>query len=412
MREEDREERRLSWRESGRSVIKLNVRHLWLFGVWPLGTCPLYDAYTAFGFALGVWNTVEGVVAACFIWGDLEEMTLVFANTFTIASGLVKLAFYTRDRGLYSALARRLEDLLSVQREVCSEDPELASILRGSRKQAGRLTVGMLLMMFSQGFVWFPIPAIAHPGERRLPFAQHDWDNNTHYYGLSYAVQCVAGVYLSQISFSMDCLFAAIMILVAAQLKIVSCRIGKLKADEIYEQEGERDDRLGETVLRACQKPYSNLCQCIETHQKILRFVVRLQNTMSPIAMTQFFFSVIVACMALFQATYSKDFTAVFRCVAFMPIPCGQVLLYCWAAHNVTEQAEAVSSAAYSCSWVEASPRFKRVLRIVMCRAQKPLVLTAGHLYAINRAAFLTLVNASYSYYTLLGHMNRRPTQA
>ncbi|XP_049794497.1 odorant receptor Or2-like [Schistocerca nitens] len=411
MREEGREERRLSWRESGRSVIKLNVRHLWLFGVWPLGTCPLYDAYTAFGFALGVWNTVEGVVAAYFIWGDLEEMTLVFANTFTIASGLVKLVFCTRDRGLYSALARRLDALLSMQREVCSEDPELASILHGSRKQAARLTVGMLLMILSQAFVWFPIPVIAHPGERRLPFAQHDWDNNTHYYGLSYAVQCVAGVCLSQISFGMDCLFAAIMILVAAELKILSCRIGKLEADDISKQVGESDGRLGETRLRARQKPYSNLCQCIETHQKILRFVVRLQNTMSPIAMTQFFFSVIVACMALFQATYSKDYTAVFRCVTFMPNPCGQVLLYCWAAHNVTEQAEAVSSAAYSCSWVEADPSFKRDLRIVMCRAQKPLVLTAGHLYAINRAAFLTLVNASYSYYAMLGQMNRRSAQ-
>nr|QAB43910.1 olfactory receptor OR31 [Oedaleus asiaticus] len=129
---------------------------------------------------------------------------------------------------------------------------------------------------------------------------------------------------------------------------------------------------------------------------------------MSSVVMTQFCFSVLVACVALFQATYSTDFTAVLKCASFLPVPGGQVFLYCWAAHSVTEQAEAVTMAAYSCSWVEASMRFKRALRILISRAQKPLVLTAGHLYPINREAFVSLVNASYSYYALLGQMNRR----
>lgn len=137
-------------------------------------------------------------------------------------------------------------------------------------------------------------------------------------------------------------------------------------------------------------------------------FVTQLQDTMSPIAMTQFALSVVIACMALFQATFSEDFSAVLKCASFLPIPGGQVYLYCWAATNVTEQAEAVSAAAYSCSWVDASERFKRSLRIIISRSQKPLVLTAGHLYPINREAFLTLVNASYSYYALLSQMNNR----
>nr|QAB43899.1 olfactory receptor OR20 [Oedaleus asiaticus] len=57
---------------------------------------------------------------------------------------------------------------------------------------------------------------------------------------------------------------------------------------------------------------------------------------------------------------------------------------------------------------MDASERFKRSMRIILSRSQKPLVLRAGRLYPINREAFLTLVNASYSYYTLLSQMNDR----
>ncbi|XP_049794054.1 odorant receptor Or2-like [Schistocerca nitens] len=153
---------------------------------------------------------------------------------------------------------------------------------------------------------------------------------------------------------------------------------------------------------------YNSLRICIEDHQKILRFVTHLQNTMSPMAIIQFGVSVLGICFALFQATYSKDFSSALKCTSFLPIPCTQVYLYCWAANEVTIQAEAVSLAAYSSSWVETSPRFKLALRILVSRAQKPLILTAGYLYRIDKEAFLSLVNASYSYYALLSQTTSR----
>ncbi|XP_049767956.1 odorant receptor Or2-like [Schistocerca cancellata] len=396
-----------SWSSSGRSILKLNIRHLWLYGVWPLGSFPLFELYVIFVFALGVWNFVEASVSVSFSWRDLEATTLVLTNTFTLFSGTVKLAFFTRDRRLYNSLVRRVDSLMLVQSEPCSRDPVLEKIVQRSRRQAARLTLGMLLFMASQGLIWFPMPLIAHPGERRLPFAQHLWDNNTAFYKLSYTLQCVTSLWMAEISFGLDCLFASIMILVAAQLEVLALRITKLKAADGGADGGRRSLS---TFSIAHEKMYSDLCLCIESHQQILRFVRHLNDTMSPIAMTQFVFSVLVACVALFQATYGSDITGVIRCISFLPIPGGQVYLYCWAAHQVTEQAAAVSSAAYSCSWVDASEDFKRVLRILISRVQKPLILTAGHLYPINREAFLSLVNASYTYYALLGQMNKRPT--
>ncbi|XP_049840190.1 odorant receptor Or2-like [Schistocerca gregaria] len=402
--QEDELETTLSWEASGRSVLKLNIRHLYVFGLWPLCEAWPFHLYTAYGAALGIWNTAEGFLAVYFSWGDLEQTTLVLMNTFTNASGLVKIAFFARDGRRYNSLARSVDRLMSLQSGVCSRDPALAGVVRRSRQSATRLTLGMLLFMFSQCFVWFPMPVFAHAGERRLPFAQHPWDNNTGYYELSYAVQCVAGLWLSQISYGIDCLFASVMLLVAAQLEILAGRIVAL--GKVANAAGCRPDESLAANTR--NQTYRDLCVCVEAHQKVLRFVTHLENTMSPIAMTQFVCSVLVACSSLFQATYSKDLSAAFSSMSFLPIPGGQVYLYCWAAHTVTEQAQMISAAAYGCSWVEESERFKHAMRILINRAQKPLVLTAGHLYPIDKPAFLSLVNASYSYYALLGQMNKR----
>nr|ASM47144.1 odorant receptor 74 [Schistocerca gregaria] len=401
-------ERPVAWTESGESVLRFNIRHLWFFGLWPLYESRMFLIYTAYGFSLGVWNVLEGALAAYFTWGDMEQTTLVLMATSTNCNGLVKMGFFLWDRRLYYSLVRRVDALMSLQSEFCCRESVLWNILRGSERHAFRLTLGMLLFMFSQCFIWFPMPLVSHSEEQRLPFAQHVWDNNTGNYELSYIAQCAAGLWMTQISFGMDCLFASVMILLAAQLEIVAERIMGIRVEASTPMKEKAEGYKKSSTAKHADTMYKDIRLCIESHQKILSFVAHLQDTMSPIAMTQFTSAVLVICFGLFQATYSEDFSAVLKCASFLPIPCGQVYLYCWAANNVTMQAEAVMMAAYSCSWVEASGRFKRVLRILISRAQKPLVLTAGHLYPIDREAFLSLVNASYSYYALLSQMNNR----
>ncbi|XP_046980717.1 odorant receptor Or2-like [Schistocerca americana] len=398
-------ERNLTWTESGQSVLKPNIRHLYLFGLWPLCESRLFNLYTFYGFILGLWNLTECLLTIYFAWGDMDEVTLVMMSSVSNLNGLIQMMFFVYDRRLYNSLARHVAALLSVQSDVCDRHPPLAAIFRSSQRRAFRLSLALLLFMFSQCFVWFPMPRIVYPEQRLLPFAQHAWDNNTNFYGLSYFAQCAAGLWMTQMSFGIDCLLASIMILLAAQLDILARRILALKNDgynETFEYSKKRPGaRFSDTM-------YSDLCLCVESHQKILSFVPHLQITMNPVAMTSFGCSVLIICLGLFQSTFSEDFSVVFKCASFLPIPCSRLYLYCWAANNVTEQAEAVSAAAYNCSWMDASERFKRAMRILVSRAQKPLVLMAGYLYPINREAFLTLVNASYSYYALLSQMNKR----
>ncbi|XP_046980716.1 odorant receptor Or2-like [Schistocerca americana] len=398
-------EKALTWTESGQSVLKLNIRHLWLFGLWPLYESSAFQLYTVYVYILALWNVTECLLTVYFAWGYMDEVTLVIMSTASHLNGLIKMMFFHYDRRRYNALTRRVASLLSVQSDVCGRESPMAAIVDSSQRHAFRLTLSLLLFMFAQCFVWFPMPLYTHPETRRLPFAQHAWDNNSNLYGLSYFAQCAAGLWTTQISFGLDCLFASAMILVTAQLDILAGRILALKYDT-YKEKVEHSEKR--PMAKFGDKMYNDLCLCVESHQKILSFVNQLQDTMSPIAMSEFFFSVLVICLGLFQATFNEDFGAVFECASFLPIPCAHVFLYCWAANSVTVQAEGLSAAAYSCSWMEASERFKRAMRILISRAQKPLILTAGHLYPIDKKAFVSLVNASYSYYALLSQTNKR----
>jgi len=47
-----------------------------------------------------------------------------------------------------------------------------------------------------------------------------------------------------------------------------------------------------------------------------------------------------------------------------------------------------VKDAAFGCRWYNRSPSFNRLLRIVIMRAHKPVLLTAGKFYVVSLATF------------------------
>ncbi|XP_046980752.1 uncharacterized protein LOC124545838 [Schistocerca americana] len=343
------------------------------------------------------------------------------------------MGLFVRDRKLYSALVRRLDALVSSQDEYSGKDPQLEKVLEDSKRYAVRFPLSGFLFMLVQACLWLPMPAIAYPGQHRLPFVQHDWSGNGSYrfYEMSYALQCCSAFWLGKISIILDCQFVAIMVLVTAQLKILAVRMENLRTEAKSITEYRICNDKSPEVEYDC-KMYKDLRRCIESHQEILSwvaaggwgvstpvasqrggiFLVRKSSGVvvpyqarllmrtcrfllppsvgaevagSAAGVALVFAGLLAACAP------SQDFATVLKCVAFLPVPCGQVFIYCWAADNMTEQAKAVSNAAYHCSWVDAGSRFKRTLLLVIGRAQKRLVLTAGHLYTIDRAAFLSV---------------------
>nr|WBF91028.1 odorant receptor SameORX [Schistocerca americana] len=394
----------------GQSVLRPNIRLLCALGLWQPAGSALFHAYTAAVLAVGVAHLAVASVGLWLRPGGLAEVTLGLANLFVILTALTKSALLLSRRPLFYALVRRVDQLAAEQQVFCDRDSSLLQLSSRSQARATRLTLFLHWYVLFALLSWAVIPLLAPSGERLWPFQQlplEPWGRSP-LYECSYALQCVGTAYFSLINMDTDCFFMAVMAHVSVQFRILASRFAGLNAVEATVAESKPSTarevssqiRLGHDVL------HRQLRACVETHQKLLSLVSYLNIVMSPMAMMQLAVGAINTCMVLFPATYSEDDAAVMKCWGALPLIATQVFLYCSGAQHLMDQAEAVSTAAYSCGWPESSCQLRRSLLLVICRAQRPLALTAGRMFLINRATFLSLLQATYSYYTLLQHFN------
>nr|WBF91073.1 odorant receptor SameORX [Schistocerca americana] len=337
----------------------------------------------------------------------------------TLVGGVLKLAHLSTHVPAYCRLVGALRDVIRIQRPHCESTPSLMAVFTGAHRKTLRLTFWPIAYLNLLAFGWYMIPVIswATGSEKRLLpfFTLHGVDcYDFVLYVAIYFVQCHSIFYWCFISIGQDMFFVTSMVHVAAQLQILNVRLSKLGGGQETDNEFGRLYSCRAEDCGTCErKPmsdemYTELRNCITTHQEILKFVQFLQQVMSPVAMAQFMCSVGAACVTLYQATFNPEGNSSLKCLMYLPIPALQIFVYCWGGHELMENGLSVSLSAYSSQWVGAGRRVTRALRMLMCRAQRPLRLHAGKLYPVNRDTFVSLINASFSFYTVLRHMKNR----
>nr|QHR83176.1 odorant receptor 62 [Ceracris nigricornis] len=399
----------LTWKYTASSVLKYDVRFLNVCGMWPLQGSRLFRIFTATILALGLGHIAEGGVNLCTLRGGLEEYTLALSNVSVFIVGVLKVSFFLRNEGSWCRLVRWFDSLVESQRQFLLDQPSCGAIFRKAQQRTNRISKGLDAYNASLIFLWMLAPLIASPGAKRLPLQQLPMANTTDFplYELSYFVQGTSLMFIGLLNVHIDCFFIVVMIHTAAQQKIVASRINDLHLQQngggksLTESKSERNGMVTQDL-------YKELCLYIQTHQDITSFIVHLEKVMNPIVMMQLAVGVFNGCMLIFPAAYSAESGSLLKVLVCAPAVSMQLLLYCMGAHSVREQGESVSVAAYSCGWPGAPRCCRLALLLVMRRAQRPLTLSAGGIYPIQRATFLSLLNAGYSYYAVLQNFTGR----
>nr|ALD51385.1 odorant receptor 46 [Locusta migratoria] len=407
-------------------VLRRNVKVLRFGGAWRpaalVGWRPrLFPLY--FGSVCGsLLNIITlDMVRSWLLWGDMTAVTFALVSAMTNLNGVVKMVHCFRHHGTYGRLVSELNGLVALQRPYCEADGALLAAFRRASRRAARLTVGCLAYMNVLGQMWCVVPLLTPEApdsrESALPLVSLPGlrSRNRLWYSFAYLVECHAVFYWNFASLGMDMFFASAMIHVTGQLDILNIRLAQLRREgstedqfRSFASDAGRSDRQRERGDGDSSKMYSELCECVKHHQAILKYLEFLESVMSPVALTQFLCSVVAVCVTLYQITFNPEGSGVIKCAMFLPIPALQMFVYCWCGHDIMEAGLSVSLAAYSGAWVGVGRRVTGALRVLMCRAQRPLQLTAGKVYPVNRDTFLSLINASYTFYTLLRQMRNR----
>ncbi|XP_047001591.1 odorant receptor Or2-like [Schistocerca americana] len=110
-------------------------------------------------------------------------------------------------------------------------------------------------------------------------------------------------------------------------------------------------------------------------------------------------------CFQLFQtAKRSNGVQEVGKSSSYLVFELSVLFVYCWYGDDLISESEKVAFSAYDAvtSLQECPTSTKRSLLLLMLRAQRPLRITAGGFFSLSRESFISVLNVSYSFFTVL----------
>ncbi|KAG5876611.1 hypothetical protein JTB14_004223 [Gonioctena quinquepunctata] len=137
-------------------------------------------------------------------------------------------------------------------------------------------------------------------------------------------------------------------------------------------------------------------------HKRIIMYVENLDDCMKFPLLLEFTINSIQITSLLFQLlTLDVDVILVFR-VTYSTLMIIQIFLLAWHANEIKEQSVHISQAIYENNWYNVDLKLRRILHIVMMRAQRPLTLSIGPFFSLTNDTAVMSMKTAYSYFTIM----------
>uniref|UniRef100_A0A1S4GRH8 Uncharacterized protein n=1 Tax=Anopheles gambiae TaxID=7165 RepID=A0A1S4GRH8_ANOGA len=209
------------------------------------------------------------------------------------------------------------------------------------------------------------------------------------YYWFVYPLYVVIGFTGIIIHMAFDCLFCILAAHLCMQFRILAHNFGHV----VEVANGAREGDSGST---------SRLRDAIRIHQELIGCSVFMQNVFGNALFINFLGSSIIICIQAFMITTVSGYMLV-KFVLFMLCFLIELLMLCAYGEDIVESSLGVIDAAYGCEWYrEGSVAFHRSVLQIIHRSQQSVILTAWKIWPIQMSTFSQILQASWSYFTLL----------
>nr|AXF48803.1 odorant receptors OR62 [Lobesia botrana] len=154
----------------------------------------------------------------------------------------------------------------------------------------------------------------------------------------------------------------------------------------------------------------ARLKDLVHQHKQILEHTQELRSTISPPMLGQVSASGLQICFAGYQValTLTVSFTKFFMSLLFLGYNLFELFIVCRWCDEIKTQSENIADALYCSGWecgVGAMAGVRARILLVITRASKPVVLTAGGICDLSLNSYADLVKTSYSALTVLLRM-------
>ncbi|XP_072764787.1 odorant receptor Or2 [Anoplolepis gracilipes] len=382
--------------------LKVSLSIIYFLGTWPPRVSKyriLYLLYTicSFTFLLGILLTSEiaNVIAN---WGDMSKIvafaTILMTNCVHASKVFIILYRQKRIQGLldianspaFSRHDQNYQDLL------------IDYTWKGIFHHAVYQSFGAIAV-----FCWgiTPITDLIAGRSRRLPM--EGWYpynvTKTPAFEITAGHQGIAIIIACFHNVALDTLITGLITVACCQLAILERNIISIDNEKNIQSDNDKSFLAEGKVLS-----YQQLKKCVMHSNMIFYFTREIQNIFSSIIFFQFLSNCMIICLIAFNVSQMKVYipAVLIGLVTYMCCMTYQIFIFCWHGNELHLHSIRIVTAAYSSNWLSNTEEFKRSLQIIMMRAHRPFILTAGNIMLLSLNTFVEIIRMSYSIFTVL----------
>ncbi|KAM7344689.1 odorant receptor 2a-like [Cochliomyia hominivorax] len=165
----------------------------------------------------------------------------------------------------------------------------------------------------------------------------------------------------------------------------------------------ERIKRIGNgKAQHSIEENTEELKRCLNDHKNLLNYFDNVRPVISATCFLQFLVTAFALCLtAINLMAFDRDITQQFFAIVYLCIIVIQVFPICWHVNVLMEKSDYLTTAMYSCNWMDQNNKFRKMLIIFMQRSQITNTVLAGNLAPVTLQTFLAIIRFSFSMYTI-----------
>ncbi|XP_061385881.1 odorant receptor 46a-like [Danaus plexippus] len=231
-------------------------------------------------------------------------------------------------------------------------------------------------------------------------FLSEDFRRDYVYY--IYFYQAIGALLNMLYNMNIDSFFLGLLILVIAKIDILGEKLNSITTN-ISDSDGMINRDIDEICIR-------KLNDCILHYNNISKFCLLVEKVFSVTLFVQFTVSSCTICVSLYRLTLPSPPSYYLSLGSYLFIIIVQIFVPCYFGARIMDKSSQLSHAVYSCNWTSRSRRFKSSMRLFIERSLRPHSITGGKIFPLSLVTFTSIMNAAYSFFTLLENMQSNET--
>lgn len=268
----------------------------------------------------------------------------------------------------------------------------MVEILKKESESAHSFNRNNLLLGFFTSALFWTYPIIS--GQRDLPYGIYmpGVDNKSSpFYEIAY---------ICQVLFTICgcCLYIPFSSLLTSFIKlgIALILILQHKLNTIAENSSKNGNELRQDVIS------QKLKHCIELQQKIIIYVDKINNLMATVCLVELLAFGILLFALLFLCNVVTKMPQLIMAACYIILIVVQLFTPYWHSNEVLVQSLNIGGSLYDAPWYRLNVRNRKIVLMIIRRSQLPLRIMIGNFCPITLQMFQSILNVSYTYFTLL----------